>query len=264
MMTELDDAYANRDHVPGADDLVARWPLAAQAFRQELGERAQSGLRYGDSDRQVFDLFAPEGTSQGTVVFIHGGYWRLFDSSCFSHLAAGALARGWTVAMPSYDLCPTVRIAEITSQIATAVQMIAGMTSGPMSIAGHSAGGHLACRMMDRDVLPEAVAGRVQAVVPISPLSDLRPFLRTSMNEDFQMDETSAMAESPILTEHRHAAPVTVWVGSAERPAFLDQARWLSEAWGAEMVVSPGKHHFNVIDPLEQPGSLMVRTLVGA
>jgi len=244
---ELDDAYANRAYIAGADDYPPRWDKAASALRESLGDRAQLGLSYGPSERQKYDLFLPEGTSKGTVIFVHGGYWRMFDRSSWSHLAAGPLARGWAVAMPSYDLCPDVRICQITRQIVAAVQAIAARTSGPISITGHSAGGHLSARMLDRALIPEAVAKRFSHVLPISPLSDLRPFRRTVMNHDFRMLENEAIAESPLLMHNRHDVPVTVWVGAAERPAFLDQARWLTDAWDADLVITPDAHHFNEI-----------------
>ena len=98
---KLDDAYANGAYIDGAEAYPPRWEAAAKAFREELGARAQQGVRYGPSDRQVFDFFQPEGVARGTVVFVHGGYWKAFDASVWSHLAAGALARGWAVAMPS-------------------------------------------------------------------------------------------------------------------------------------------------------------------
>lgn len=258
---ELDDAYANGAHIPGSDAFPPRWQAEAAAFRDGLGRRAELGLRYGDSARQAFDLFHPEGPARGTVIFVHGGYWRETDRSLWSHLAAGPLARGWAVAMPSYDLCPTVPIAAITRQIATALQAIAGRTQGPIALTGHSAGGHLAARMLDPALTPPGVAGRLGAVVPISPLSDLRPLLRTSMNADFGMDEAAARAESPVLMTDRHPARVTVWVGADERPVFLDQARWLAEAWRAELTIAPDRHHFDVIDPLTDPESDLVRRL---
>ena len=99
------------------------------------------------------------------------------------------------------------------------------------------------------------------SVVPISPLSDLRPFLRTSMNDDFKMDEQAALDESPIMMTNRHSAPVTVWVGADERPALLDQARWLSDAWGCDLVIAPDRHHFDVIDSLADSDSELVRLL---
>jgi arylformamidase len=260
---ELDDAYANAAHIEGAEAYPPRWQAEAQAFRDDLGDRAELGLRYGDGDRQKFDLFHPQGAAEGAVVFIHGGYWLKFDRSFWSHLAAGVLARGWAVAMPSYDLCPTVTIATITRQIAQAVQALARRVPGPISVTGHSAGGHLSARMLDPVLIPADVADRYNAVVPISPLSDLRPLLKTSMNADFGMNLQEAEAESPIFMQDRHSAKIAVWVGAEERPAFLDQARWLSETWGVEEVVVPDRHHFDVIDALVDPDSRLVRLLTG-
>ena len=130
---ELDDAYANGAYIAGAEGYPPRWAAAAQAFRDGLRARAEIRLRYGDGDREVYDLFRPAVPSHGTVIFVHGGYWRAFDKSSWSHLAAGPLARGWAVAMPSYTLCPDIRISGITRQIASAVSEIASRTSGPCS-----------------------------------------------------------------------------------------------------------------------------------
>ena len=48
-------------------------------------------------------------------------------------LAAGGLGAGYAVALPSYDLCPTVKISDITVQIARAINQVAGMVQGPIS-----------------------------------------------------------------------------------------------------------------------------------
>lgn len=262
-MTDWDDAYAIQKHVPDAAEILSNLPVRSAAFRANLGDRARTDIPYGDSERQVFDLFLPDTPPAGTLVFVHGGYWRIMHGSAHSILAAGALARGWAVAMPSYDLCPQVRIADISTQIAAALQKVAGMTSGPISIAGHSAGGHLTARMLDPGLVPAEVAARFHAVIPISPLADLRPLLKTSMNDDYRMDLAAAEAESPVLMTNRHPAAAAVWVGAEERPVFLDQARWLSEAWGIDMCIAPAKHHFDVIDALTDPGSMLVRALTG-
>jgi acetyl esterase/lipase len=50
-------------------------------------------------------------------VFVHGGYWLRFGRGDWSHLAAGPVARGWAVALPSYTLAPAARIAAITAEI---------------------------------------------------------------------------------------------------------------------------------------------------
>ena len=261
-MTDWDDAYANAAHINGAADYPPRWAEQAAAFRTAQGARAEIGLTYGETTRQVYDMFHPDQSARGTVIFVHGGYWRAFDRSVWSHLAMGPLARGWAVAMPSYDLCPDVQISDITRQIAACVAQVAAQTHGPIALAGHSAGGHLVARMLDRTLTSDMIAQRITHVMPISPLADLRPLMRTAMNDDLQLTMAEARAESPVLMRERHTENTTVWVGGAERPAFVDQARWLSAAWGADLVITEDEHHFNVIDALADPESEMVARLI--
>ncbi|MBD3664868.1 alpha/beta hydrolase [Sulfitobacter sp. TSTF-M16] len=258
----LDDAYANAEHIVGSAAYPPRWADAAAAFRKSLGARAQIGASYGPSKRQVFDFFHPEGVARGTVVFVHGGYWKAFDASSFSHLAAGALAKGWAVAMPSYDLCPEASIAQIGGQIAAALNEIAGRTQGPIALTGHSAGGQLVARVMDPLLLAADVRNRVEQIVSISPVADLEPLLQTSMNEILGLDEAAAVAESPVNMSPPHGVDVTVWVGADERPAFLEQAEGFSRAWGAKLFVVEDTHHFDIIEPLADPDSEMIATLL--
>lgn len=260
---DYDDAYANGKYIPGSENLAADLEAANKAFFSKCEARVELGIPYGGREREAYDLFQPRGEPLGTLIFIHGGYWRILHRSFFSSYAAGALARGWAVAMPSYDLCPNVRISDITRQIAGAVKTIAAATTGPISIAGHSAGGHLTARMLDPALIPGEVAQRFHRVVPISPLSDLRPLMFTEMNDDLRMDAADARAESPLFMADRHPADVTVWVGSAERPVFLDQARWLSEAWDCGLMIWPHHHHFDVIGPLREAGSHLTGLLTG-
>lgn len=262
---DWDDAYANSAHIPGAAAIQERWQVDSAAFRKRMAVlgRARLGVMYGHGTREIVDLFLPDGQARGVFVFVHGGYWRQSEGSAWSHLAQGALDHGMVVAMPTYDLCPRVRIADITRQIAQAVTVVAHECAGPIRLAGHSAGGHLVARMLDPALLPGDVYRRIDHVVPISPLSDLRPLLHTKMNDDFRMTEAMATAESPALMP-KPDKPVTVWVGSAERPVFLDQARWLSEAWECRVVVDPGKHHFDIIDGLADADSPLMRSIMEA
>lgn len=258
----LDDAYANAAYIDGADGFPPRWEKEAEAFRASLGARAQLNVRYGPSDRQKFDFFQPEGVSRGTAVFVHGGYWKAFDKSYWSHLAAGPLARGYAVAVPSYDLCPDVRISEISTQIAAALTEVANRTQGTIVLSGHSAGGHLVARMTDPLLLGAEVRDRITRIVPISPVADLAPLLQTEMNDILRLDEAEAAAESPIKMTPPHGVDVTVWVGAAERPVFLDQARRLGNAWACPVTVERDRHHFDVIEGLERESPLLA-TLLG-
>ncbi|MBZ0128659.1 MAG: alpha/beta hydrolase [Rhodobacteraceae bacterium] len=258
--TDRDDAYDNFGHIPAAADYPPRWAAAAAAFR--AARQAEIDLAYGDHPRQRLDLFRPEAAPEGLAVFVHGGYWRANDKSMWSHLAAGALARGYAVAIPSYVLAPEARISAITRQVAAAVGKAAAMVDGPIRLAGHSAGGHLVTRMLGSDRTQPRLDGRIRRVVSISGLHDLRPLLNTAMNRDLRLDEGEAAAESPILDAGHLAVPVIAWVGGDERPAFIDQANWLARAWPeAGAVIDPGRHHFDVIDALADAQSPLVAAL---
>jgi arylformamidase len=256
---DIDLAYANGAFIADAASYPPRWASQAAAFRDGLGARARLALSYGAGARQQFDLFLPEAAPQGCVTFIHGGYWLAFDRSLWSHLAAGVLVRGWACAMPSYTLAPEARIAEMTTEMVAALGAISMQVSGPMVVTGHSAGGHLSARMGCADLPVSGVA----RVVPISPLSDLAPIAQTKMQEKLQLSSEEIGAESPARLSLRNGVQAHVWVGGQERPSFLWQARLLSEAWGCDWTVSPGKHHFDVIDALQDPNSPLVEAVIG-
>ena len=257
-MANLSDAYANAAYIPGGPEFPARWAEAAAAFR--TAHRPED-IPYGEHPRERLHLVRPEGTPRGLVVFVHGGYWMAFGREDFSHLAAGPLVRGWAVALPSYPLCPEVGIGAIVRANARALDRAAREVEGPIHLTGHSAGGQIVARLACAD-LPLAVRDRLGRVVPISPLSNLLPLRQTGMNETLRLSEAEAVAESPMLRPTPQV-PVTVWVGEVERPAFRDQALWLSRAWDAPLVVDPGRHHFDVIAGLEEPDSPLTRTVLG-
>ena len=255
---DMDLAYANGAFIAGAADYPPRWAAKAAAFRAGLGMRAKA-LTYGPGARHSFDLFLPETAPKGCVTFIHGGYWMAFDQSHWSHLAAGVLTRGWACAMPSYTLAPEARIATMTAEMVQALAVIAAQVPGPQVVTGHSAGGHLSARLGCADLV---VPGVVR-VVPISPLSDLGPIAQTAMQAKLALDPAEIAAESPAYLARRGGVSAHIWVGGQERPSFLWQARLLSEKWDCDWTVAPGKHHFNVIDALEDPASPLVEALIG-
>jgi acetyl esterase/lipase len=269
-ISDWDDAYANGANIPGGERWPAAWVQPAQAYRDELqGQaRAKLDLGYGDRLRNRFDLFLPEGRPAGLVVFVHGGFWMRLDKSYWSHLARGSVESGYAVAMPSYTLCPDVRLADITSEVAAAIAEAAAMIAGPLLLTGHSAGGHLVTRMISAtSPLPDQVRTRVRNTVSISGLHDLRPLMKTAMNATLQIDAAEARTESPALLQPLPAARVTCWVGGAERPEFIRQNALLANIWlglGAQTcaIEEPGRHHFNVIDGLADPGHPLVRTLL--
>lgn len=261
-LPDLSDAYANGPYIAGAAAYPPLWAAAAAAFRAALGARALTGLSYGPGARNRLDLFLPEGAARGLAVFIHGGYWRAFGREDWSHLAGGAVARGWAVAIPSYTLAPAARIADIADEMRAAVDAAAArVPAGPLVLTGHSAGGHLVARLACAD-MDFAASGRLARVLPISPVADLVPLMQTDINADLRIDAPEAAAESPVRHAPRPGVAAHVWVGGEERPAFLDQARGLARAWDAALTIAPGQHHFDVIDGLAEGRAPLTRALL--
>lgn len=264
---DWDDAFENSAYVPGSDALAAKWASAAGAARAVWADRATLGLAYGDDPREGMDVFSPESHAQGTVIFVHGGYWHRLDRSFWSHLAAGCLAHGWAVAMPGYPLAPGARLSAITQSVARAVRRIAADGAGPIRLVGHSAGGHLVTRMICEGVLPDDVVSRIGRVVSISGVHHLTPLLLTRMNETLRLTPAEARAESPTALVPQANVPLTIWTGARERPEFLRQARMLAEAWEAkgakiDTVFAVGHNHFSVIEPLADAGSALTRAVL--
>ncbi|WP_349768678.1 alpha/beta hydrolase [Rhodobacter sp. NTK016B] len=258
---DWDSAYSNASHIHRSDRWPEAWVGPAAAFRDALSAqgRAELDQPYGEGARQRFDLFLPEGTPRGLFVFVHGGYWHTLDNSYWSHLAAGPLAHGYAVAMPGYTLCPEVRITDIGREIAAAIDTAAARIDGPVVLAGHSAGGHLVARVAAQgSALSETTRDRLKLVMPISGLSDLRPFLRLKMNESLRLDAEEAVRESPALLHPPEGLRVFCWVGASERGEFLRQNRLLGSVWtglGAEVAIweEPDRHHFDICDALADP-----------
>ena len=271
-VSDWDDAYANGVNIPQGDRWPDAWVAPAQAYRDALSSagRAELDIPYGDGARNRFDLFLPEGKPAGLVVFIHGGFWLTLDKSFWSHLAAGAVDSGYAVAMPSYTLCPENSISGIVREIGAAVTAAAGRVDGPLVLTGHSAGGHLASRMAcETSPLPADVRARLRHVLSISGVHDLRPMMKTAMNEGLKITQEEAQAESPALLAPIPGVRVTCWVGASERGEFLRQNALLANVWvglGAQTaaVEEPDRHHFDVIDGLADSSHQIVRCLLTA
>jgi arylformamidase len=265
---DYETEYNNRARVPEYEQIFLRWAREAENYRADVLKegRAELGLAYGDTPRQTVDLFLPQGGAPAPLaVFVHGGFWRSLDPSMFSHVSRGLNARGITVAVPGYDLCPIVTIAEIIEQIRRVCVFLWQRRGQKMLVYGHSAGGHLAACMVATDwpsLYPKAPANLVTAGYSVSGLFDLMPLLQTSINQDLKLDATTARAASPQFWPLQPGRVLDAVVGGLESSEFIRQSRAVAEAWkqgGAEarFMEIADTNHFTVLDGLADPQNPM-------
>lgn len=255
---DLEAEYNNRARVPDHQAVMLRWRSAAEAAR---AAHPPVEIAYGAGEREGMDLFeaAPDAP---VAVFLHGGYWQALDRSWFSGLAPALLAQGVSLAIPSYDLAPSVRLGHILRQVRAAVETVRERTGARPMVFGHSAGGHMAACLLSE--------GRASAAVAISGVFDLAPLIPTSLNVALRLDALEAAALSPIHWPVPNGSTpggtvLDCVVGGDESPEFLRQSRMMVDLWGAKGVETryealPGLNHFTVLDPLfDKNGGLVKR-----
>lgn len=243
--------YNNRARVGDSAALIAAWGVRAAAFR---ASHPPETLAHGPGAREVMDLFRPAGVADPPAeppwaIFFHGGYWQALDGRAVSHVAAGLLARGVGVAIPSYDLCPAVPLARIVAQAEAAAALLAARTGRLPLAMGHSAGGHLAALLLAR--------GLAGAALPISGVFWLEPLVGTSINAALGLDAAAARALSPGLLP-APGRPLHAVVGGDESAEFIRQSHDFAAAWGGGFEALPGLNHFTVLDPLGDPAHPLV------
>ena len=260
---DYEKEYDNRGRVPEHPEIFARWASEAAAYRAAAPD-AEFGIPYGPSPRQIIDYFPAKDDDKDTplAMFIHGGWWRSLEPAMFSQKAAGPNARGVTVAVAGYDLCPQVSIATIIEQMRAACLFLWRKHRKRIFVFGHSAGGHLAACMLAQDwkaFASDAPADLVPAAYAISGVFDLSPLVHVSQNQDLRLDEPEARRVSPLHWKVPAARCLDAVVGALESSEFLRQSKEITEGWRARGVETryeeiAGANHFTIVDPLSDPG----------
>lgn len=257
---DLELEYNNRARVPESAALIAGWQRDAAAWRAAC-PRAEFDLAYGAGAREMLDLFHPAAEGEAPLaLFIHGGYWKALDRSFASHCARGMNGQGIAVAVPSYDLCPSVPLATIVEQMRAACRFLWRRTGRRILATGHSAGGHLSAMLLATDwraLDPGLPADLVHAALPISGVFELEPLLPSTVAQGLNLTPKSARALSPRYLPSPGRALHCV-VGGAESGEFIRQSRDMATAWGGSFEALPDADHFTVIAPLADPASALV------
>ncbi|MCB8838321.1 alpha/beta hydrolase [Aurantimonas sp. VKM B-3413] len=255
---ERDAAYNNNAAVANSAALVEARDRASSLVRASYP--AKLDLSYGSAERMQFDLYPAQDGRAPCLVFIHGGYWQKNSREVFAAYAEGALAAGWSVAMPSHTLAPHASLSDIVAEIGDALDWITREgrfhgIDGPLVLAGWSAGAHLAAMLLSHS---SVVAG-----LAISGVYDLAPIRDTFLNAALKLTDDEIATLSP-LTLPVTQKPLAIAYGTKEVPALVHDAIRFHERRAAAGAPGPlipveGADHFTILDELRSPSGTLVK-----
>ena len=229
-----------------------------------------------DPEKQKLDIYRPRGAANRPVlVFYHGGAWVRGDRSQYPFLGSRFAREGYLVVVPSYRLAPKhphpAQIEDAAAALAWVVRHIAQYGGDPrrITLAGHSAGGHLASLLVTNGQWLKARgldATAVRAVAALSAPLDLAP-LAGSSSRVFGNDPAVLRAASP--QQHVRAALPRFLVTYCQwdYPALPQQAEAFYAALRAagapaRLVYVPGENHISEITSVTKPGDPTARALL--
>ena len=275
----LDSQYNNRALVPDHAIHFSHWHAWSADARRAPG--VLTDVAYGHGPGETLDLFLPRRRAGAglapVMVFIHGGYWRSLDKADHSFVAKPFVEQGAVVVVPNYALCPAVTIPDIAVQMVRALAWtwhhIATHGGDPdrITVAGHSAGGHLAAMLLgalwpqwDAD-LPASVVRNALSISGLFDLEPLRhtPFLQESLRLTPAQVRKASPAGWPAPSAPAGRGTLACVAGGDESAEFLRQNTLLQKAWGSSVVpvceTLPGLNHFSVLEALVDPSHRLHR-----
>ena len=271
---ELDHQLNARATVPDIMPILARYASESARMRERLPCRL--AVPYGPSEPERLDIFpATAGGPSPIFVFLHGGYWRLLDSSDSCFMAECLTRAGACVVAVNYALAPHVTLSEIVRQCRAAVAWVhkhAGEFGGDpaqIHVSGSSAGGHLAAMMLARGweadfgVPDDLVAGATL----LSGLYDLEPVRLGHPNEWLKLGAADVAELSPLLHLPERAVPIIVSYAPNETDEFKRQsetymAATMARGCPVHFVPMAGTNHYDIVFGLAERASPLARMVI--
>ena len=268
---EMEQQFDPRTVVPDHQ----RWSDEKAAASRENRGRLKSWLNlpYGNSPRQVMDIFPSEKPDAPVLVYIHGGYWVRGGKDQNCHFVDLFGRAGVTVAVLEYDLCPNVTVTEIVRQVRSAISWIYknisayGGDPSKIYICGVSAGGHLVAMALAHDWEKEGLPRDIiKGGVAISGVYDLDAVLHVAVNKQIKLNPETARENSPLVHSPLPHAPLVVAVGGGETEGWKQMSRDLYQHCNergvdCEYLEVAGTHHFMLGSHLADPQSLLTHAI---
>jgi arylformamidase len=260
---QLDLQYNNRYHVPDFETSLTRWETLSRLAEEKY--RILKNIPYGTLSRETLDVFPSDHSHAKTLVFIHGGYWHLFDKASFYFIADAFARYGITTVVINYPLAPASSIDQIVTSCRKALSWLyenLGELHGDAEqiyVVGHSAGGHLAAMLMTSGDSP-GNRNVAKGVCTLSGVFNLMPIQLSGLNGVLQMDNTVAIRNSPFQLSPDESCPLIIAVGREETDEFRNQSEELYRSWENKSrsithMEIPALNHFTILDSLHDVDS---------
>jgi arylformamidase len=268
---ELEFQYNPRESVPEYPELAKKRAEASRKARSML--KSWLNVAYGNSPREVLDIYPADQPGGPVLIYIHGGYWRTGSKDENCNFAPAFVARGATVVLVEYDLCPKVTVTEIVRQtrasIAWVYRNIMRYSGNPskLYVSGHSAGGHLTAMVLAHDwERAELPRDLIKGAVATSGVYDLDMVMQISVNEQVRMTPEIARENSPFLHPPLSACPVIVAVCGAEPKGWQqmseDYFKFCKErGLDCQYLVVPGANHYTMSEHLADTASPLAQAM---
>ena len=256
---QLNNQYNLRLHVPDFATYFERWEKLSKETREKY--LIIKDIHYGDHERECLDVFPSAKPNSKTLVYIHGGYWHLFDKSKFHFIADAFHADDVTTVLINYPLAPAATMDEMVASCRKALlwlhKNLQQFNGDPQQvyIMGNSAGAHLAAMLVEKEWMQKNAADFIKGVCLLSGIFNLLPVQLLQLNSILNMSRETAMRNSPVELIPAEHCPLLICVGGDETDEFKCQSKQLYDKWknkntAIKFLELPGINHYSILESL--------------
>lgn len=242
---------------PKRDEAYANFVEGAYRARETFSPKLD--LMYGPADRHRLDYFpTPNGSeSAPTIIFFHGGSWRLSDKFFANFWAEAFCPAGYNFIAATYGFLPLFSLDQIIEHARLAISWVhenhSKLNIDPtrLIVSGNSAGAHLAMMAMVNDWEDSTMdPNHILGCFGFSGIYDLEMAHHSTSSRQYVTNLQDAKAWSPYKHTRPGLPPAFIVYGEDETDEFARQSKLMHQSWidsGNEstLIGAPDGNHYN-------------------